>query len=86
MPGNQKALDDPALLGPAYAEAPNNRAGLAALAVGTGWYNWGGPNGVRIVDVIQEAINAVVTGRRRAAEALPALAGQVRPLLAGCTR
>lgn len=86
MPGNQKALDDPALLGPAYAEAPNNRAGLAALAVGTGWYNWGGPNGVRIVDVIQEAINAVVTGRRRAAEALPALAGQVRPLLAGCAR
>lgn len=86
MPGNQKALDDPALLGPAYAKVPNNQAGLAALAIGTGWYNWGGANGVKIVDVIQEATSAVVAGRQSAAKALPALAAEVRPLLAGCAR
>lgn len=86
MPGNQKALDDPKLLGPAYINAPNNQAGLTSLAIGTGWYNWGGANGVKIVDVIQEATSDVVAGRRSAAQALPALVKQVQPLLAGCAR
>ncbi|MBB3769434.1 multiple sugar transport system substrate-binding protein [Angulomicrobium tetraedrale] len=86
MPGNQKALDDPELLGPIYVKARNNQPGLTSLAIGTGWYNWGGANGVKIVDVIQEATNSVAAGRESASQALPALANEVRRLLAGCAR
>ena len=49
-PGNQKALDDPKLLGGYYEQRPNYATGIKQLPVMTGWYNWAGPNSVKIVD------------------------------------
>ncbi len=49
MPGNQKALDDPALLGRAYGERrPTTRpASPRSRLPHRRWYKWGGANGVK---------------------------------------
>jgi multiple sugar transport system substrate-binding protein len=80
-PGNQKALDDPSLLRGYYEKNANYATGVNQLPIMTGWYNWAGPNSVKIVDVIQNYINGVVGGRKTAAETLPAMAADVQKLL-----
>jgi multiple sugar transport system substrate-binding protein len=80
-PGNQKPLSDPALLGGYYEARPLYAAGVQQLPIMTGWYNWAGPNSVKIVDVIQNHINDVVGGRKTAAQTMPAMAADVQKLL-----
>jgi multiple sugar transport system substrate-binding protein len=84
MPGNDKALQDPALLGTFYEKNPNSRVGVEQLPFIEGWHNWGGANGVKIVDVLQEHTTAVVSGRQSAGAALESLTAQVQRLLTAC--
>lgn len=80
-PGNQIAVDDPKLLKGYYEARPNFATGVKQLPVMTGWYNWGGPNSVKIVDVIQNYINDVVAGRRTADATMPLMVADVQKLL-----
>jgi hypothetical protein len=47
----------------------------------TGWYNWAGPNAVKVVDVIQTHINDVAAGRKTAADAMPRMKRDVDAML-----
>jgi len=80
-PGNRKATDEPSLLGGYYQARPNLATGVNQLPLMTGWYNWAGPNAVKIVDVIQIHINDVATGRKTAAEAMPRMKRDVDAML-----
>ncbi|UCI31747.1 extracellular solute-binding protein [Mesorhizobium sp. B4-1-4] len=85
-PGNQKALDDPKLLKDYYAKRPNLTTGISQLPLMTGWYNWSGQNSVKIVGVIQNYLNDVVSGRDTADKIMPAMARDVQQLLSSnCT-
>jgi multiple sugar transport system substrate-binding protein len=83
-PGNQKALDDPKLLKGYYDDRPNLMTAIKQLPVMTGWYNWAGPNSVKIVDVIQQHVNNVVAGRADAATTMPLMVRDVQKLLPAC--
>lgn len=86
LPANQQALDDPKLLGTTYVNAPNNRAGLKQLSIVHGWYNWGGANSVKIVDVINNYTTAIASGRQSAADAMTAMKRDVKALLVSCEK
>jgi multiple sugar transport system substrate-binding protein len=83
-PGNQKALDDPQLLKGYYEARPNHATGVNLLPISTGWDNWSGPNSVKIVSIIQEYMNDVVTGRKTADTAMPMMIRDVQKLLPSC--
>jgi multiple sugar transport system substrate-binding protein len=51
------------------------------LPVLTSWYAFPGANGLKIIDVIKGHIEAVVTGKRTAADTMPALVRDVQGLL-----
>ena len=81
MPSNQKAIADPDLLGRFYEEHPNHQTSVDQLSVMTAWYAFPGDNAVKIIDVIKDHLEAVVTGQRPAADVMPAMAGDVRGLI-----
>lgn len=83
-PGNQKAIDDPQLLKGYYEQRPTYATGVKQLPIMTGWHNWAGPNSVKVVSVIQDHLNDVVSGRRTAAETMPLMVRDVQKLLPAC--
>ncbi len=81
MPSNDIAIKDPAMLGKFYDENTNYKTSVDQIPVMTGWYAFPGPNAVKIIDVIKDHLEAVVTGRKSAEETLPAMAADVQALL-----
>jgi multiple sugar transport system substrate-binding protein len=81
LPSNNIAVNTPELLGDFYKANANFQASIAQLPIMTGWYAFPGPNAVKIIDVIKRHSEAVVTGRKSAAETLPAMTADVRKLL-----
>lgn len=81
LPSNSIAVKTPELLGDFYKANANFQASIAQLPILTGWYAFPGPNAVKIIDVIKRHTEAVVTGRKSAAETSPAMAADVRKLL-----
>ena len=80
-PGNQKAVDDPKLLGGYYETHPNHATGVRQLSVMTQWHSWAGQNSVKIVDVIQNYLNDIIGARRTAAATMPLMVNDVQGLL-----
>lgn len=81
MPSNQKAIDDPELLGRFYSENPNHMTSIRQLPVMTGWYAFPGENALKITDVLKDAAQAIVTLKRPPADALTEAAETVQGLL-----
>ena len=81
MPNNTIAIDDPALLGTFYQQSPNHRTSVEQLAFLTGFFNFPGPNSIKITEVIRDHLRNVVTQRQDPADALPVIARDVRALL-----
>jgi multiple sugar transport system substrate-binding protein len=81
LPSNNIAISTPDLLGKFYADQPNYQTNIKQIPVLTGWYAFPGPNGLKIIDVIKDHLEAVVMGKRIAAETMPAMAKDVQGLL-----
>lgn len=81
LPSNSIAVNTPELLGDFYKTNANYQTSIAQVPILTGWYAFPGPNGVKIIDVIKRHTEAVVTGKKSAAETMPVMAGDVRKLL-----
>jgi multiple sugar transport system substrate-binding protein len=81
LPSNSIAINTPELLGDFYKANANFQASIAQVPILTGWYAFPGPNAVKIIDVIKQRTESVVTGRNTASEAMPAMATEVRKLL-----
>ena len=64
-----------------YKASPNFQASIAQVPLLTRWYAFPGPNAVKIIDVIKRHTESVVTGKKTAAETMPAMADAVRKLL-----
>ncbi|WP_420965419.1 extracellular solute-binding protein [Bradyrhizobium sp. B120] len=84
VPVSQRAVDDPALLGSFYKSHPNQATALAQMGKLTNWYMWPGRNGLKISSVIQNHVDAIVTGKSGAGEIMPKLAAAVSALLPPC--
>ncbi|MCP3418665.1 extracellular solute-binding protein [Bradyrhizobium brasilense] len=84
LPVSQQAVDDPALLGSFYKSHPNQAAALTQIGKLTNWYMWPGPNGLKISSVIQDHVDAIVTGKAGAADTMPRLTAAVASLLPPC--
>jgi multiple sugar transport system substrate-binding protein len=81
MPGNEKALQDPELLGRFYEENPNHRVSLSQLPRMTPFQTFPGENSVKIPTVIRDHLQSVVTLRRQPEEVMPDMVRDVRALL-----
>ncbi|MFH0299977.1 ABC transporter substrate-binding protein [Bradyrhizobium sp. 31Argb] len=81
LPSNSVAIKTPELLGDFYKANTNFQASIAQIPILTGWYAFPGPNAVKIIDVIKRHSEAVVTGKKSAAETMPSLVADVRKLL-----
>lgn len=81
LPSNSIAVDTPGLLGDFYGKNANYQVSIAQVPILTGWYAFPGPNGVKIIDVIKRHTEAVVTGKKSAAETMPVMTSDVRKLL-----
>ena len=47
-----------------YAENPNHLAPNRQLSVMTKWYAFPGPNGLKIIDVVKDQLNSIISGQR----------------------
>lgn len=81
MPGNEKALQDPELLGRFYDENPNHRVSISQLPRMSPFQTFPGANSVKIPTVIRDHLQSVVTLRRRPEEVMPDMVRDVRALL-----
>lgn len=81
LPSNNIAIETPDLLGDFYKSQPNYLVNISQIPVLTGWYAFPGQNGLKIIDVIKNHLEAIVTGKKTAAETAPALNRDVQALL-----
>jgi multiple sugar transport system substrate-binding protein len=78
---NRIALEDPARLANLVVERPNLRAALDTLPVIGPWSVYPGENGIRIVSVIKDHLQTVVTLQQSPEQALAAMTRDVEALL-----
>ena len=81
LPSNNIAIKTPELLGDFYKANAVFQASIAQVPLLTSWYAFPGPNAVKIIDVIKRHTEAVVTGKKTAAETMPAMTADVRRLM-----
>lgn len=81
MPGNQFAVQDTQLLGRFYASHPNHNTSIQQIPVLTEWAAYPGNNALKIIEVIKDHTEKLVTRRESAAQAMPALVKEVNALL-----
>jgi multiple sugar transport system substrate-binding protein len=81
LPSDSIAINTPELLGDFYKANAVFQASIAQVPLLTSWYAFPGPNAVKIIDVIKRHTEAVVTGKRTAAETMPAMRADVRRLM-----
>lgn len=81
LPSNSIAINTPELLGDFYKANTVFQASIAQVPLLTSWYAFPGPNAVKIIDVIKRHTEAVVTGKKTAAETMPAMTADVRRLM-----
>lgn len=79
MPPNQLAVKN---LKRFYAKNPNNLTAVQSLPHMTGWYAFPGVNGLKITDIIYNAMDSIATGKSdKPEETLTKMAGDVQKLL-----
>ena len=77
-PANQSIL---AALRKQYATDPNYQTQLSDASRVVPWHSWPGPNGARISQILRDAQQAFLLGRRPPKAALDEAASQIQPLL-----
>jgi multiple sugar transport system substrate-binding protein len=84
MPGNQIAVKSPDLLGSFYAKNPNHMTSIQQLPVLTDWKSFPGGNSLKIIEVIKNHTESLVTGKHSAEEVMPNLVRDVNSLMPKC--
>ncbi len=81
LPSNQIAIDRPDLLGDYYAANPNARTSLSQLPRATAWVGFPGDNAVKIIDVVNDGLESVVTGKAEPKAALARMEADANALM-----
>lgn len=81
IPINEKAVQDPKLLGDHYAKNPNLRVPVTQLAQLNGFFSFPGENSAKIAKVIQDQLQAVITLQRSPEDAMKQMTIEVEALL-----
>ncbi|WP_027154931.1 ABC transporter substrate-binding protein [Mesorhizobium sp. WSM2561] len=81
IPINEKAVQDPKLLGDYYAKNPNLRVPVTQLTQLNGFFSFPGENSTKITKVIQDQLQAVVTLQRSPEDSLKQMVSEVEALL-----
>jgi multiple sugar transport system substrate-binding protein len=81
VPANLIALRRPELLGRFYEEHPAHRAGVERVGVLSAWYNFPGPNSIRISQVIREQLRRAVMQQGSPAQVMADMSREVEALL-----
>jgi multiple sugar transport system substrate-binding protein len=84
MPANEIAVKEPELLGGFYDKSPNHRTSISQLPLLTEWVSFPGDNSLKIIEVIKAHTEGLVTVRRTADEAMPAMVKEVGALMPAC--
>jgi multiple sugar transport system substrate-binding protein len=84
MPGNEIAVKAPDLLGAFYTKSPNHLTSIQQLPLLTEWASFPGDNSLKIIEVIKNHTESLVTGKRTAEQVMPELVGDVSNLLPKC--
>jgi multiple sugar transport system substrate-binding protein len=84
MPGNEVAVKRPEMLGDFYVKNPNHTTSIQQLPVLTEWASFPGDNSLKIIEVIKNHTESLVTGKRAAEQTMPALVRDVTTLLPKC--
>jgi multiple sugar transport system substrate-binding protein len=85
MPGNEIAVKSPELLGSFYTKNPNHMTSIQQLPVLTDWASFPGGNALKIIEVIKNHTESLVTGKRSAQEVMPSLVRDVTGLMPKCS-
>lgn len=85
MPGNEIAVKTPDLLGSFYAKSPNHMTSIQQLPRLTEWASFPGDNSLKIIEVIKNHTETLVTGKRAADQVMPDLVRDVNALLPKCS-
>ncbi|ARP99648.1 ABC transporter substrate-binding protein [Pseudorhodoplanes sinuspersici] len=84
MPGNEIAVKKPEMLGDFYGKNQNHTTSIQQLPVLTEWTSFPGDNSLKIIEVVKNYTESLVTGKRAAEQTLPALVRDVTTLLPKC--
>jgi multiple sugar transport system substrate-binding protein len=85
MPGNEIAVKSPELLGSFYAKNPNHITSIQQLPLLTDWASFPGGNSLKIIEVIKNHTESLVTGKRSAEDVMPDLVRDVNGLMPKCS-
>lgn len=81
MPGNKFAVEDKQLLGDFYASHPNHNTSIQQIPVLMEWAAFPGDNSLKIIEVIKDHTEALITQRATAEQTMPLLIKEVNALL-----
>lgn len=81
FPGNTIPATDARYLKDFYDQNPNHMTAINQLGRLTGWYAFPGENGLKITDVINDAMQTVVAGKQEPAAVLDAMVADTQALL-----
>jgi multiple sugar transport system substrate-binding protein len=84
MPGNEIAVKTPDMLGAFYAKSPNHTTSIQQLPLLTDWASFPGDNSLKVIEVIKNHTESLVTGKRTAEQVMPDLVRDVNALLPKC--
>jgi multiple sugar transport system substrate-binding protein len=85
MPGSEIAVKSSDLLGSFYAKNPNHMTSIQQLPVLTDWASFPGGNSLKIIEVIKNHTESLVTGKHPAEEVMPNLVRDVNSLMPKCS-
>jgi len=83
MPVRKSVLDDPKLMGAYLQERPRLKATMRQMENMEPWYTFQGEQGIKITDIIKNAIEAALLGQKEPKQALDEAAAQANKLLPG---
>jgi multiple sugar transport system substrate-binding protein len=84
MPGNEIAVQTPEMLGTFYAKNPNHMTSIQQLPLLTEWTSFPGDNSLKVIEVVKDHTERLVTGKRSAEQVIPELVRDVTALLPKC--
>nr|WP_283814506.1 extracellular solute-binding protein [Bradyrhizobium sp. CIR48] len=80
LPGNNLVINDPRYLKSFYEQNPAQRAMVEQLPLLTKWHNWSGENSLKIIDVIRDHMQQVVTLKKAPEETIAKMVSDVEAL------
>ncbi|TCV04739.1 carbohydrate ABC transporter substrate-binding protein (CUT1 family) [Samsonia erythrinae] len=81
MPGNRIAVEQADLLGNFYASHPNHTTSLKQVPVLGEWASFPGENSLKIIEVIKDHTEALITARATVTDTMPKLVQNVNALM-----